>query len=152
MNRIQAVMLLSFIFLLGCSGSPSSSGPEPTTAAQATAAPTVTDVPQPTATATTGQVKGVVIGQVEKVNLIPIELGEDGTITYRAELLQERMMSRDVTAGDFLFEDVIPGQYMITANTGGGGISNFVNDQGAEVILEIEAGQVIDLGEVQMEG
>ena len=90
-------------------------------------------------------------GITARVNLVPVEVGDDGTITFSPELLKERSMSLDVTDGVFLFEDVEPGHYLITANIGGGGMPlDFVDDQGTQVVIQVEAGQVVDLGEISV--
>lgn len=141
MKRI-AVLVLSVVLSLGC-------------AALGPTGPAATSTPAPTPT--TGQVKGVLVnestgqGITARVNLVPVEVGDDGTITFSPELLKERSMSLDVTDGVFLFEDVEPGHYLITANIGGGGMPlDFVDDQGTQVVIQVEAGQVVDLGEISV--
>ena len=140
MKRI-AVLVLSVVLSVGC-------------AALELAEPAATSTPAPTPT--TGQVKGVLIdkstgqGIKAQVNLIPVEVGDDGSIIYSVELL-ERTMSLDVADGVFLFEDVEPGHYLITANIGGGLPLDITDDQGAPIVIQVEAGQVIDLGEVSVE-
>ena len=149
MKRIIAVLVLAVVLLAGCAT------PEPT----ATPVPTHTPQPTltPTPTPTTGQVKGALVdksaGQAvaAKVNLVPVEVHDDGSITYSTELLKERAMIVDAPSGVFLFEGVKPGHYFITVNMGGGLPRDLVDDQGSRILCRVEAGQVIDLGEVTVE-
>jgi hypothetical protein len=141
MKRI-AVLILSVVLSLGC-------------AALGLTGPAATSTPAPTPT--TGQVKGVLVnestgqGITARVNLVPVEVGDDGSITFSPELLKERSMSLDAADGVFLFDDVEPGHYLITANIGGGLPLDITDDQGTQVVIQVEAGQVVDLGEVSVE-
>jgi nitrous oxide reductase accessory protein NosL len=149
MKRIIALLVLAVVLLAGCAT------PEPT----ATPVPTHTPQPTltPTPTPTTGQVKGALVdkstGQAvaAKVNLVPVEVRDDGSIAYSTELLKERAMIVDAPSGVFLFEDAKPGHYLITVNIGGGLPRDLVDDQGAVLLVRVEAGQVVDLGEVTVE-
>jgi hypothetical protein len=152
MKRIDAVLVLSVILLVGCAVSEPTATSMPTD----TPPPTVTSTPSPTPT--TGQVKGVLVNKstdqavtTARANLVPVEVGDDGAIVYSADLLAERTMSMGVTSGVFLFEDVKPGHYLITVNIGGGMPLNLEDDQGTRIVLHIEAGQVIDLGKLPVE-
>jgi hypothetical protein len=141
MKRI-AVLVLLVMLSVGC-------------AALGPTEPTATSTPAPTPT--TGQVKGVLVnrstgqGVTARVNLIPVEVGDDGSIIYSPELLKERSMSLDVADGVFLFEDVKPGHYLMTANIGGGLPLDVIDDQGGQIVIQVEAGQVVDLGEISVE-
>ena len=149
MKRIIALLVLAVVLLAGCAT------PEPT----ATPVPTHTPQPTltPTPTPTTGQVKGALVdkstGQevAAKVNLVPVEVRDDGSIAYSTELLKERTMIVDAPSGVFLFEGAKPGHYLITVNIGGGLPRDLVDDQGAALLVQVEAGQVVDLGEVMVE-
>ena len=129
---------LSVIFLVGCT----SLVPKPTP----------TELPQPTATntpfPTTAQVTGVLMKEDSvpingaNVNLIALEKGEDGSfmITYSG-------MSIGVNEGVYLFEEVIPGYYFLTVNQGGGMPQDIVDEQGERIVIFLEAGDVLDMGE-----
>jgi hypothetical protein len=146
MKRIIAMLMLAIVLLAACAT------PEPTAAPTNTPQPTDTPIPAPTPT--TGQVTGALVDAstaqaiAAKVNLVPVEVSDDGAITYSTELLKERSMSMDAASGVFLFENVAPGHYVITVNIGGGMPLNLTDDQGARIIVQVEAGQIIDLGEV----
>jgi hypothetical protein len=153
MKQITTGLVLAVVFLVGCATAEPTATPMPTHTPQPTA--TSTPTPAPTPTPTTGQVKGTLIdestGQARgaKVNLVPVIVSDDGTtITYSTDLLKERAMSMDAPSGSFLFENVTPGDYVMTVNIGGGMPLDLTDDQGSRIIVKVEAGKAVDMGDV----
>jgi len=103
-------------------------------------------------TSSTGGVKGVVIdshsGEPVKVSLElwQVEVGEDG---QSASILPnlEREAVESNKSGEFRFNDVEPGHYMIFAETGFS-LTALVFEERGNAVIEVKAGQVVDLGAV----
>ena len=53
-------------------------------------------------------------------------------------------------SGAFLFEDVPPGNYGLSVFTGFN-VSSVYDEQGAFLVFEVAAGQVVDLGNVSVQ-
>jgi len=106
-------------------------------------------------TPSTGSVKGIVINNktgkpVEvSLELWAVEVGEDGqTASILPNLEREAVESNK--SGEFMFNDVEPGHYMIFVETGMSLTALEVEERGNALVIEVKAGEVVDLGEIQM--
>lgn len=113
--------------------------------------PTSTPVPPtstPTPTATTGQVKGVLVDQNTKQpvggkRIVLAPANQDGSVGFNEKSPQVKSDE----AGAFLFEDVPPGKYGMLVFLGQLP-SLLQNDAGTTIIFDITAGQIIDFGTI----
>ena len=120
--------------------------------------PTDTPIP-PTSTpvATTGEVRGILVnsgGSPVKASmpLTPVTVSSDGSFSMPFDALSTAEKGDSNSSGEFIFENLDPGHYILTAMVGSMGTgSTLMDEQDKPVIIEVEAGQVIDLGEVAIE-
>lgn len=153
---VCAVLLLGVVALAGCGqATPTPQAPKPTAEASATpAVPTPAllphdNTPQPGL----GIVEGMLTlggepaaGQVMYLAAIIRPEGEGMGIAALDPANDPRVES-DAT-GYFVFLDVEPQRYALGIMSPGGPV--LIQQDGAEIIAEVEAGQVIDLGTVQI--
>ena len=133
-------LTLVVLLLTGCGGAPA----EPT-ATPTPAPPTAT----PTPTATTGQVRGILVYEdtqkpvvAKNLHLVIAEVTASAvTLNYTPG--DPRTETDD--SGTFVFENVPPGTYCLTAE-----YFPLDNDAGRSIIVEVTAGQVVDLGTISV--
>ena len=109
----------------------------------------LTHTPAPT----TGQVKGVLVGKATRnpvkapLTLIPVEMKSDGSFTLPLNPGDLAIEGNSDDSGAFLFEDLQPGHYAMSTMIGGLGAA-LKDQEGDLVIIQVEAGQIVDLGEI----
>ncbi len=114
------------------------------------------DTNLPSANPTTGVVGGILIEKIDDIGYIPLQpksllLGEVlYTDTGQAAYVgtgDESISAQLYQTGVFIFQDVPPGEYGLVADLG---FTQFIIEDsvGNPTIIEIEAGEVLDLGQL----
>jgi hypothetical protein len=152
-----ALLLLIATVLAGCAqATPTPRPPDPTAEASATPAAPATDLlprdntPQPDL----GIVEGMLTlngepaaGRVMYLAAIIRPEGEEGMGVAALDPANDPRVETDAT-GYFVFLDVEPERYALGILSPGGPV--LIQQGGAEIIAEVRAGQVTDLGTVQI--
>jgi hypothetical protein len=105
---------------------------------------------------TTGQVRGVLVADETgeavdaTVNLLAVKVNENGTTDFVSGDYEKRsILEQGTTSGEFVFDEVQPGSYVMTAEIAGQ--PQQINDaKGNLIVVMVEAGQAIDLGQVHV--
>jgi hypothetical protein len=101
-----------------------------------------------------GRVEGVLVDSVSEepvrtsVELWRVEVSADGqTATFHSPV--ERVTAESNASGAFEFKNVEPGHYLLFVEVGvPSSLVALEDEHGEAPVIEVEAGQVVDLGEV----
>jgi hypothetical protein len=80
--------------------------------------------------------------------LTPVTVNANGSFSIPFDFASVAIKGESNSSGEFLFEDLEPGAYILTMLDSSGMGTTMKDKQDEVIIIPVEAGQTVDLGEV----